>query len=120
MVRLKEICEAAISRLSQFDGFLSASQRIDSDVFLLLVTVRTVVEILEFSDLYGASQLKTAALTFISCNLADLLEGGCLNNLSRSLADDITAFYRNLVLRVSLGQSIVFLYSYLLLYRYQM
>ncbi|XP_062502880.1 inhibitor of Bruton tyrosine kinase-like isoform X3 [Corticium candelabrum] len=76
MVRLKEICEAAISRL---------------------MTVRTVVEILEFSDLYGASQLKTAALTFISCNLADLLEGGCLNNLSRSLADDITAFYRNLI-----------------------
>jgi hypothetical protein len=76
MIRLKEICEAAIARL---------------------MTIRTVVEILEFSDMYSANQLKKAALTFISINLADLLEGGHLKDLSRTLADDITLFYRNMV-----------------------
>ena len=68
------------------------------------MSVRTVVEFLDFSDMYGANQLKKAALTFISLNLADLVEGGYLKDLNRALADDITVFYRNMVLH-----SVVFL-----------
>lgn len=61
------------------------------------MTVRNVAEILEFSDIYDASRLKKAALTFISMNLADLLEGGHLRDINRTLAEDITLFYRNMV-----------------------
>lgn len=42
------------------------------------LTLKNAVEVLEFSALYGADQLKTTCMEFICLNLAAIMENRCV------------------------------------------
>ncbi|KAL4233187.1 hypothetical protein ACF0H5_007871 [Mactra antiquata] len=80
VVRLKEICEASIA---------------------VLVTLKNVGELLEFSTMYNASQLKSTCQQFIALNLAALIEGRYLDVLSDDTIDELTRYYRDAIPNMS-------------------
>ncbi|XP_068698933.1 inhibitor of Bruton tyrosine kinase-like isoform X2 [Montipora foliosa] len=74
--RLKEICEAAISNL---------------------ITLKNVTQILEFSLLYNANQLRDVCTEFITNNLGYFLEARTLNSLGHEALVETSKAYRSLV-----------------------
>ncbi|KAK3580483.1 hypothetical protein CHS0354_001084 [Potamilus streckersoni] len=72
--RLKEICEVALADL---------------------ITIKNAAELLEFSCVYNASQLKATCQQFISLNLSTILEARALDVLSNEVLSDLTTYYRN-------------------------
>ncbi|XP_028412320.1 inhibitor of Bruton tyrosine kinase-like [Dendronephthya gigantea] len=80
IIRLKEICEATLAKL---------------------VTLKNAVEILEFSCLYNAEQLKLSCLEFICMNISCLFEARSLELLSEEIIDEVSNLYRQWTPRVS-------------------
>ncbi|KAL3883749.1 hypothetical protein ACJMK2_029983 [Sinanodonta woodiana] len=78
--RLKEICEVALAGL---------------------ITIKNAAELLEFSCVYNASQLKATCQQFISLNLSTILEARALDVLSDEVLSDLTTYYRNSIPRMS-------------------
>ncbi|CAC5394250.1 unnamed protein product [Mytilus coruscus] len=76
VIRLKEMCETSLSQL---------------------VTFKNVGEILEFSSLYNATQLKSTCQQYIHINLAALMEGRYLDILSDEVMEDLMSYYREQV-----------------------
>ncbi|XP_030640268.1 inhibitor of Bruton tyrosine kinase [Chanos chanos] len=76
ITRLKEICEVAISEN---------------------LTLKNAAELLEFSAMYNADQLKLSCLQFIVLNLAALLESKALEVLSDEVLLELSAAYRRMV-----------------------
>ncbi|XP_076077944.1 inhibitor of Bruton tyrosine kinase-like [Mytilus galloprovincialis] len=76
VVRLKEMCETSLSQL---------------------VTFKNVGELLEFSSLYNATQLKSTCQQYIHINLAALMEGRYLDILSDEVIGDLMSYYREQV-----------------------
>ncbi|XP_070564360.1 inhibitor of Bruton tyrosine kinase-like [Ptychodera flava] len=62
-----------------------------------LITLRNVAELLEFSSLYNALQLKRTCNQFINLNLATLLDMRTLEVLSEELLEDLSAAYREMI-----------------------
>ncbi|XP_037082499.1 inhibitor of Bruton tyrosine kinase-like [Pollicipes pollicipes] len=71
--RLKEMCEVALSRQ---------------------LTLKNAVELMEFSAMYGAEQLKSTCMQFICLNLAAVMENRSLDQASEAVMDELTRFYR--------------------------
>lgn len=76
VIRLKEMCETSLSQL---------------------VTFKSVGELLEFSSLYNATQLKSSCQQYIHINLAALMEGRYLDILSDDVMDDLISYYKKQV-----------------------
>ncbi|XP_059423219.1 inhibitor of Bruton tyrosine kinase [Carassius carassius] len=76
ITRLKEICEVAITEN---------------------LTLKNAAELLEFSTVYNADQLKVSCLQFIVLNMAALLESRALEILSDDVLLDLTAAYRRMI-----------------------
>ncbi|XP_051722046.1 inhibitor of Bruton tyrosine kinase [Ctenopharyngodon idella] len=76
ITRLKEICEVAITEN---------------------LTLKNAAELLEFSAVYNAEQLKLSCLQFIVLNMAALLESKALEILSDDVLLDLTAAYRRMI-----------------------
>ncbi|XP_052434420.1 inhibitor of Bruton tyrosine kinase isoform X1 [Carassius gibelio] len=76
ITRLKEICEVAITEN---------------------LTLKNAAELLEFSTVYNADQLKVSCLQFIVLNMAALLESRALEVLSDDVLLDLTAAYRRMI-----------------------
>ncbi|TRY71260.1 hypothetical protein DNTS_006990, partial [Danionella cerebrum] len=76
ITRLKEICEVAITEK---------------------LTLKNSAELLEFSTVYNADQLKLSCLQFIVLNIASLLESKALETLSEELLLDISVAYRKMI-----------------------
>lgn len=76
VIRLKEMCETSLSQQ---------------------VTFKNVGELLEFSTLYNASQLKDSCQQYIHINLAALMEGRYLDVLSDEVMEDLMTYYRQQV-----------------------
>ncbi|XP_073702952.1 inhibitor of Bruton tyrosine kinase isoform X2 [Garra rufa] len=76
ITRLKEICEVAITEN---------------------LTLKNAAELLEFSTVYNADQLKLSCLQFIVLNMAALLESRALEILSDDVLLDLTAAYRKMI-----------------------
>ncbi|XP_041354992.1 inhibitor of Bruton tyrosine kinase-like isoform X2 [Gigantopelta aegis] len=76
VIRLKEICEVSLVNLLNF---------------------RNVAELLEFSSVYNADQLKASCQQMISLNMAALLEGRYLDVLSDETIGELKEYYRNLI-----------------------
>ncbi|KAM8810243.1 IBTK kinase, partial [Eudromia elegans] len=74
--RLKEICEVAIAEK---------------------LTLKNAAELLEFSAMYNAEQLKVSCLQFIGLNMAALLEARTLDVLSDEVVKDLSVYYRKMV-----------------------
>ncbi|KFO87731.1 Inhibitor of Bruton tyrosine kinase [Buceros rhinoceros silvestris] len=74
--RLKEICEVAIAEK---------------------LTLKNAAELLEFSAMYGAEQLKLSCLQFIGFNMAALLEARTLDVLSDEVVKDLSVYYRKMI-----------------------
>ncbi|XP_059153505.1 inhibitor of Bruton tyrosine kinase-like [Physella acuta] len=74
--RLKEMCEVALANTLAF---------------------KNVGELLEFSTIYNAQQLRLSCQQFISLNLAAILEGRYLDVLSQETMDDLTVYYRSII-----------------------
>ncbi|XP_048577771.1 inhibitor of Bruton tyrosine kinase isoform X2 [Nematostella vectensis] len=74
--RLKEICESHMAKMISF---------------------KNVMELLEFSCVYNALQLKETCLEFICSNLCLLLEAGHLNLLSEETIEEVSKAYREMV-----------------------
>ncbi|NXC38850.1 IBTK kinase, partial [Penelope pileata] len=74
--RLKEICEVAIAEK---------------------LTLKNAAELLEFSVLYNAEQLKLSCLQFIGLNMAALLEARTLDVLSDEVVKDLSVYYRKMI-----------------------
>ncbi|XP_020383794.2 inhibitor of Bruton tyrosine kinase isoform X3 [Rhincodon typus] len=74
--RLKEICEVAITEK---------------------LTLKNASELLEFSTMYNADQLKLSCLQFISINMAVLLEARSLDILSDEVLKELSNAYRNMI-----------------------
>ncbi|XP_078373752.1 inhibitor of Bruton tyrosine kinase-like isoform X1 [Oculina patagonica] len=78
--RLREICEAVIANL---------------------VTLRNVSELLEFSLLYNANQLRDVCTEYICNNLGSLMEARTLDSFSDEALREISKAYRNMVPRMA-------------------
>ncbi|NWI98718.1 IBTK kinase, partial [Crypturellus undulatus] len=74
--RLKEICEVAIAEK---------------------LTLKNAAELLEFSAMYNAEQLKLSCLQFIGLNMAALLEARGLDILSDEVVRDLSIYYRKMI-----------------------
>uniref|UniRef100_A0A672TSV3 Inhibitor of Bruton tyrosine kinase n=1 Tax=Strigops habroptila TaxID=2489341 RepID=A0A672TSV3_STRHB len=74
--RLKEICEVAIAEK---------------------LTLKNAAELLEFSAMYNAEQLKLSCLQFIVLNMAALLEARTLDVLSDEVVKDLSDYYRKTI-----------------------
>ncbi|KAL9864280.1 inhibitor of Bruton tyrosine kinase isoform 1-T1 [Geothlypis trichas] len=74
--RLKEICEVAIAEK---------------------LTLKNAAELLEFSAMYNAEQLKLSCLQFIGLNMAALLEARTLEVLSDEVVKDLSVYYRKMI-----------------------
>ncbi|OXB75543.1 UNVERIFIED_CONTAM: hypothetical protein H355_013543 [Colinus virginianus] len=74
--RLKEICEVAIAEK---------------------LTLKNAAELLEFSAMYNAEQLKLSCLQFIGLNMAALLETRTLDVLSDEVVKDVSVYYRKMI-----------------------
>lgn len=74
ITRLKEMCEVSIATL---------------------INLKNVAEILEFSCVYNAQQLKSVCQEFIVINLAAMFEGRYLDVLSDEVLADLTSYYHN-------------------------
>uniref|UniRef100_H0ZQP8 Inhibitor of Bruton tyrosine kinase n=1 Tax=Taeniopygia guttata TaxID=59729 RepID=H0ZQP8_TAEGU len=74
--RLKEICEVAIAEK---------------------LTLKNAAELLEFSAMYSAEQLKLSCLQFIGLNMAALLEARTLDVLSDEVVKDLSVYYRKMI-----------------------
>ncbi|KAM6368409.1 inhibitor of Bruton tyrosine kinase isoform 4-T4 [Alca torda] len=74
--RLKEICEVAIAEK---------------------LTLKNAAELLEFSAMYNAEQLKLSCLQFIGLNMAALLEARTLDVLSDEVVKDLSVYYRKMI-----------------------
>lgn len=74
--RLKEICEVAIAEK---------------------LTLKNAAELLEFSAMYNAEQLKLSCLQFIGLNMAALLETRTLDVLSDDVVKDLSVYYRKMI-----------------------
>ncbi|XP_031570071.1 inhibitor of Bruton tyrosine kinase-like [Actinia tenebrosa] len=74
--RLTEICESVMTKL---------------------ISHKNAIELLEFSCVYNASQLKASCLEFICCNLSSLLESGFLNLLSEDTLNELSTAYRDMI-----------------------
>ncbi|XP_068004756.1 inhibitor of Bruton tyrosine kinase isoform X2 [Melanerpes formicivorus] len=76
IARLKEICEVAIAER---------------------LTLKNAAELLEFSAMYNAEQLKLSCLQFIGLNMAALLEARTLDVLSDEVVKDLSVYYRKMI-----------------------
>ncbi|XP_060608945.2 inhibitor of Bruton tyrosine kinase isoform X1 [Anolis sagrei] len=76
MSRLKEICEVAITEK---------------------LTLKNAAELLEFSAMYNAEQLKQSCLEFIVLNMAAILETRALDVLSDDVLKDLSDAYRKAI-----------------------
>uniref|UniRef100_G1KTS1 Inhibitor of Bruton tyrosine kinase n=1 Tax=Anolis carolinensis TaxID=28377 RepID=G1KTS1_ANOCA len=76
MSRLKEICEVAITEK---------------------LTLKNAAELLEFSAMYNAEQLKQSCLEFIVLNMAAILEMRALDVLSDDVLKDLSDAYRKAI-----------------------
>lgn len=74
VTRLKEMCEVSIATL---------------------INLKNVSELLEFSCVYNAQQLKATCQEFIVINLAAMFEGRYLDVLSEDTMSDLTTYYHN-------------------------
>uniref|UniRef100_A0A7M4FC11 Inhibitor of Bruton tyrosine kinase n=1 Tax=Crocodylus porosus TaxID=8502 RepID=A0A7M4FC11_CROPO len=74
--RLKEVCEVAITEK---------------------LTLRNAAELLEFSAMYNAEQLKLSCLQFIALNMAALLEARTLQVLSDEVLKELSIYYRKMI-----------------------
>lgn len=74
VTRLKEMCEIALTNILSF---------------------KNAGELLEFSSVYQAHQLKKACQQFISLNLAAMLEGRYLEILSEETLEELASYYRS-------------------------
>ncbi|KAH0622107.1 hypothetical protein JD844_024105 [Phrynosoma platyrhinos] len=74
--RLKEICEVAITEK---------------------LTLKNAAEILEFSAMYNAEQLKQSCFQFIVLNMAAILESRALDVLSEDVLKDLSVAYRKTI-----------------------
>ncbi|KAJ8314789.1 hypothetical protein KUTeg_006939 [Tegillarca granosa] len=88
ITRLKEMCEVTLTSLV-------------NDLYLFLVNLKNVAEMLEFSSIYNATQLKGACQQFILINLAALLEGRYLDAVSDDVMSDLTDYYQEKILAMS-------------------
>ncbi|RUS75693.1 hypothetical protein EGW08_016535 [Elysia chlorotica] len=73
VTRLKEMCEVALANILSF---------------------KNAGELLEFSSVYQAHQLKAACQQFISLNLAAMLENRYLDVLSEDTLEELGSYYR--------------------------
>ncbi|KAK2710725.1 hypothetical protein QYM36_012037, partial [Artemia franciscana] len=73
MNRLREICEQVVTGL---------------------ITLKNVTEVLQFSEMYNASQLKSACMEYICLNLNALFESRALDYISQDLMEELSEFYR--------------------------
>ncbi|KAF2882129.1 hypothetical protein ILUMI_24051 [Ignelater luminosus] len=89
VLRLKEICECTLSTF---------------------ITLKNVVQMLSFSSLYNANQLKIYCMEFICANLAAILEVRSLEMVDEDLLRDLTNFYCNY--NPIMQQRIITPYSY--------
>ncbi|XP_062980989.1 inhibitor of Bruton tyrosine kinase [Elgaria multicarinata webbii] len=76
MLRLKEICEVAITEK---------------------LTLKNAAELLEFSAMYNAEQLKQSCLQFIVLNMAAVLETRALDVLSDDVLKGLSVSYRKMI-----------------------
>ncbi|XP_064025549.1 inhibitor of Bruton tyrosine kinase isoform X1 [Pogoniulus pusillus] len=76
IARLKEMCEVAIAEK---------------------LTLKNAAELLEFSAMYNADQLKLSCLQFIGLNMAALLEARTLDVLSDEVVKDLSVYYRKMI-----------------------
>ncbi|XP_061479196.1 inhibitor of Bruton tyrosine kinase isoform X2 [Rhineura floridana] len=76
MLRLKEICEVAITEK---------------------LTLKNAAELLEFATMYNAEQLKQSCLQFIVLNMAAILEARALDVLSDHVLKDLSVSYRKMI-----------------------
>ncbi|XP_075718185.1 inhibitor of Bruton tyrosine kinase [Rhinoderma darwinii] len=76
IVRLKEICEVTLTER---------------------LTLKNAAELLEFSALYNADQLKVSCFQFIGLNVAALLEARSLDVLSEDVLKELASYYRKMV-----------------------
>ncbi|KAH9507256.1 hypothetical protein Btru_056735 [Bulinus truncatus] len=74
--RLKEMCEVALANT---------------------ITFKSVGELLEFSTVYNAKQLKVACQQFICLNLPAMMEGRYLDVLSQDTMDALTVYYQSII-----------------------
>ncbi|KAJ8411489.1 hypothetical protein AAFF_G00162970 [Aldrovandia affinis] len=74
--RLKEMCEVAITEN---------------------LTLKNAAELLEFSVMYNAEQLKLSCQQFIGLNLAALLESRALDVLSDTVLQELSLAYRSMI-----------------------
>ncbi|XP_057690335.1 inhibitor of Bruton tyrosine kinase isoform X2 [Corythoichthys intestinalis] len=74
--RLKEMCEVVITEN---------------------LTLKNAAELLEFSAIYNAEQLKLSCLQFIVLNMAALLESKALDGLSDEVLLDLSAAYKKMI-----------------------
>lgn len=59
-----------------------------------LVNLKNVVELLQFAELYSASQLKQYCMEFCTRNLLTLIDSRLLETLTEELLTDLSQFYR--------------------------
>ncbi|XP_048351373.1 inhibitor of Bruton tyrosine kinase isoform X2 [Sphaerodactylus townsendi] len=76
MLRLKEICEVAITEK---------------------LTLKNAAKLLEFAAMYNAEQLKQSCFQFIVLNMAAILEIRALDVLSDGVLNDLSVSYRKMI-----------------------
>ncbi|XP_071254097.1 inhibitor of Bruton tyrosine kinase-like isoform X1 [Salvelinus alpinus] len=76
ITRLKEMCEVAITEN---------------------LTLKNAAELLQFSAMYNAEQLKLSCIQFIVLNMAALLESKALDILSDEVLVELSASYRSMI-----------------------
>ncbi|KAL0984669.1 hypothetical protein UPYG_G00144970 [Umbra pygmaea] len=76
ITRLKDMCEVAVTEN---------------------LTLKNCTELLEFSAMYNAEQLKVSCLQFIVLNMAALLESKALDILSEDVLVELSAAYRRMI-----------------------
>ncbi|XP_069830794.1 inhibitor of Bruton tyrosine kinase isoform X2 [Dendropsophus ebraccatus] len=76
IVRLKEMCEVTLTER---------------------LTLKNAAELLEFSALYNADQLKVSCFQFIGLNMAALLETRSLDVLSEDVLKELANYYRKMI-----------------------
>jgi hypothetical protein len=60
----------------------------------MMINLKNVGDILQFSDNFNASQLKNSCLQFVAQNLAPILEAKGLENVTWSCLKDAAKYYR--------------------------
>uniref|UniRef100_A0A3Q4BQQ8 BTB domain-containing protein n=1 Tax=Mola mola TaxID=94237 RepID=A0A3Q4BQQ8_MOLML len=76
ITRLKEMCEVVITEN---------------------LTLKNAAELLEFSAMYNAEQLKLSCLQFIALNIAALLESKALDILSEEVLGELSGAYKRMI-----------------------